>query len=37
MSHVSGQVASLEEIPLELGGPEKARSDLSDDPVEACI
>ena len=37
MSHVSGQVASLEEIPLELGGPEKARSDLGDDPVEACI
>ncbi|GAB1300704.1 Coiled-coil domain-containing protein 154 [Apodemus speciosus] len=30
-------VASLEDSPLELGGPETAQSDLSDDPVEACI
>lgn len=37
MSYVSGQVASLEDSTLELGGPEKARSDLSHDPVEACI
>lgn len=37
MSYVSGQVASLEDSPLELGGPEKAQSDVSHDPVEACI
>lgn len=36
MSCVSGQVASVEDSPLELGGPSKARSNLGDDPLEAC-
>ncbi|XP_037057373.1 coiled-coil domain-containing protein 154 isoform X5 [Peromyscus leucopus] len=36
MSCVSGQVASVEDSPLELGGPSKTRSNLSDDPLEAC-
>ncbi|OBS76445.1 hypothetical protein A6R68_17105, partial [Neotoma lepida] len=36
MSCVSGQVASVEDNPLELGGPAKARNNLSDDPLEAC-
>lgn len=33
MSYVSGQVASLEDSPLELGDPEKAWSELGNDPV----
>lgn len=36
MSCVSGQVASVEDSPPELGGPAKTRSNLSDDPLEAC-
>lgn len=37
MGYVSGQVASLEDSPLELGDPEKAQSEVVNDLVEAGI
>lgn len=36
MNCVSAQVASVEDNPLEPGGPPKARSNLCDDLLEAC-
>lgn len=36
MNCVSGQVASVEDNPLELGVPPKARSNLCADLLEAC-